>query len=69
MLTPSPDVMTMTAELVLPNPARPILHSQLVLPKRQILQSLLLELESESHWVRVNRICDQYFQDGVVPAK
>jgi hypothetical protein len=41
---------------------RPILHSQLVLPKRKVVLSPLPE-NCESLWTRVNRICDQYMPE------
>lgn len=43
----------------LSSPYRPILHSQLVLPRRKAVLPPLPE-NCESLWVRVNRICDQY---------
>lgn len=41
---------------------RPILHSQLVLPRRKVVLSPLQD-NCESLWTRVNRICDQYMPE------
>lgn len=41
---------------------RPILHSQLVLPRRKVVLPPLQE-NCESLWTRVNRICDQYMPE------
>ena len=43
-------------------PQRPILHSQLVLPRRRPVLPPLPE-NCESLWARVNRICDQYMPE------
>ena len=43
-------------------PRRPILHSQLVLPKRKVVPPPPPE-NCESLWVRVNRICDRYMPE------
>jgi hypothetical protein len=40
-------------------PAAPLIHSQLILPKRDAHLPPLPD-ESDGLWVRVNRICDQY---------
>jgi len=44
------------------SPQAPILHSQLVLPRRRPLLPPLPE-NCESLWARVNRICDQYMPE------
>lgn len=44
------------------SPYRPILHSQLVLPKRRTVLPPVPE-NCESLWTRVNRICDQYMPE------
>ena len=49
----------MAAEVVFSISASPIIHSQLVLPTREVPPVALIE-DWESLWARVNRICDQY---------
>lgn len=44
------------------SPQRPILHSQLVLPRRKAVLPPLPE-NCESLWARVNRICDRYMPE------
>lgn len=44
------------------SPHHPILHSQLVLPRRRVALPPLPE-NCESLWARVNRICDRYMPE------
>jgi hypothetical protein len=47
-------------------PAVPIIHSQLVLPKRDVSLAPSPEA-SEGLWARVNRICDHYMPQRFEP--
>jgi hypothetical protein len=49
----------MVCEVESPISPRPIIHSQLVIPRRDVVLPALYE-NSESLWTRVNRICDRY---------
>ena len=44
------------------SPHHPILHSQLVLPRRKVVRPAPPE-NCESLWARVNRICDRYMPE------
>lgn len=49
----------MTAEVQSPFPATLVIHSQIVLPRREVWPPPLVE-DCEGLWDKVHRICDQY---------
>ena len=52
----------MTREVESPIPAVPIIHSQLVLPQRDLRLPAGVE-DCDGLWDRVTRICDQYMPE------